>query len=61
MDNRLKALFDFQRFHGNPRLERMIAKAEKLFGSELGDNELALIAAAGETDGRNQEDTADDI
>lgn len=56
MENRLKVLFDFQKFQGNIRLARMAADAEQSLNSELDDEELSFAAAAGETDIRKHED-----
>ena len=52
MGRRLKALFDFQRFAGNLRLERLIAPVEAKYfhdgGTLLGEDELGQVAAAGD-------------
>ncbi len=61
MENKLKALFDFQKFQGNTRLANMIVKAEQSLNSELNDDELSFVAAAGETDIQNKEDKTDAI
>lgn len=53
MENRLKALFDFQKFQSNARLAKMIAEAEQSLNTELDDEGLSFVAAAGETDIRD--------
>lgn len=47
MENKIKALFDFQRFQGNKRLAEMIAEAEQSLNGELSDEELSYVSAAG--------------
>ncbi len=46
-EQRLKSLFDFQKFNRNPRLDRLIEEAESE-AVKLSDDELALVNAAGE-------------
>ena len=48
MEEKLKQLFDFQRFERNPRLERMMAETRERWGTELSDDDLELVNAAGE-------------
>ena len=46
MEKRLRALFDFQRFAGNERLDALIRAAEESdAGTPLDDGELDLNAA----------------
>lgn len=47
MQKTLSALFDFQRFAGNARLEALIAEADQGNG-ELDDDDLTWVNAAGE-------------
>lgn len=49
MENKLKALFDYQRFAGNLRLAALIDKTEQKYVHELSDDELELVSAAGES------------
>lgn len=46
-EEKLKRLFDFQKFEQNQRLAKMINEAES-GAVELSDDELLLISAAGE-------------
>lgn len=48
MEKTLKALFDFQRFLGTPRLAEVIAETENRFGHVLSDDDLERVTAAGE-------------
>lgn len=47
MQKTLSALFDFQRFAGNARLETLIAEGNG-GGGELEDDDLTWVNAAGE-------------
>ena len=47
MENKIKALFEFQRFSGNKRLEAMINDAESRYRNELSDEEVEIVSAAG--------------
>ena len=42
------ALFDYQRFADNARLRRLINDTESRYDSELSDDSLAQISAAGD-------------
>lgn len=44
----LEALFDFQRFWKNARLEELAEETMKRYCLELSDEELAYVSAAGE-------------
>ena len=44
----IKALFEYQRFSQNSRLERLIEETEGRYGCELSDDELELVNAAGD-------------
>ena len=50
MEERLKLLFDFQRFEGNERMKKLISETENRNRKmqALTDEELSLINAAGE-------------
>ena len=48
MEQKLKALFDYQRFEKNERLEKIIAETESRYAQELSDDDLSLVNAAGE-------------
>lgn len=48
MERKLKMLFDFQKYHENERLAKMIAKAEQSLECELDDDALSYVSAAGE-------------
>ncbi len=50
MERKIKQLFDYQRFENNPRLGKLIAETESCCGVELSDEELFMVAAAGEID-----------
>lgn len=47
-ENKLKKLFDYQRFEKNKCLETMIREAESRFTAELSDEVLTMVSAAGE-------------
>ena len=46
MEQKLKSLFDYQKFAGNPRLDAMLAEAEGRCAA-LDDDALGLVSAAG--------------
>ena len=48
MEKKLRELFDYQRFEPNERLSGLIRETENRYGTELSDEELSLVAAAGE-------------
>lgn len=48
MENKLKRLFDYQRFEQNGSLERLIAETENRCARALSDEELSSVSAAGE-------------
>ena len=50
MENKLKKLFDYQRFEQNEHLARLIAETEARQAAEISDEDLAFVAAAGELD-----------
>lgn len=48
MEKKLKKLFDYQRFEKNPRLEALIQETESRYSAEMSDDDLLMVAAAGE-------------
>lgn len=48
MEQMVKRIFDYQRFAPNRRLSAMIEEAENRYRA-LSDNELSMVAAAGDT------------
>lgn len=48
MEQKLKRLFDYQRFQKNSRLEAMLAEAEGRYAGGLTDETLELVSAAGD-------------
>lgn len=48
MEKKLKSLFDYQRFEQNARLNKLISETENRYARELSDDDLAMVAAAGE-------------
>ncbi len=61
MENKLRKLFDYQRFEGNGRLERLISETENRYANTLSDDDLTFVNAAGdltagsEKDGKNND------
>lgn len=47
-EKKLKALFDYQHFENNERLEKLICETESRYAKELSDDDLSLVSAAGE-------------
>ena len=66
MENRLKKLFDFQRFQGNKHMETLISDTESRYEKEpegLLDEELDFVNAAGEmsfVNEKNSKETGED-
>lgn len=54
MEKKLKMMFDFQRFENNAKLSKLIAETETRFKKQLDDDELELIAAAGEAEQKKE-------
>ena len=48
MEEKLKKLFDYQRFERNPQIARFIMEAENRKAVALSDDDLDMVAAAGE-------------
>ena len=49
-EQKLKKLFDYQRFEKNSKLENLIRETENRYYTELSDDDLSFVNAAGETD-----------
>ncbi len=47
MENRLKQLFEYQKFEQNPNLEKVIRETEMRYPEELSEDELEMVSAAG--------------
>jgi len=48
MEQKLKRLFDYQKFQKNPQLEALLSEAEGRYQGSLSDDDLELVSAAGE-------------
>ena len=48
MEQKLKRLFDYQKFNRNPRLEAMLSDVLARYEGDLSDADLELVSAAGE-------------
>ena len=48
MENKLKKLFDYQRFEKNANLERFISETECRYAKRLSDDDLSKVNAARE-------------
>ena len=46
-ENKLKKLFDYQSFENSAALKKIIESTESRYGTELDDDELSAVAAAG--------------
>ena len=57
MEEKLRSLFDFQRFEKNPRLESIISQTAGKQAVELSDEMLLLVNAAGEPEIQNSKAT----
>lgn len=64
MENKLKNMFDYQKFEKNSRLEKLISDTESRYARELTDDDLVMVNAAGEfgmageETGKNEDETA---
>lgn len=52
-ENKLKRLFEYQRFENNTRLAELIGETEGRYAAELDDDELYMVSAAGDIAGEN--------
>ena len=48
MEQKIRMLFDLQRFSGNPRLNSIIGDVESRYAGALSDDDLELVSAAGD-------------
>ena len=48
MENKLIRLFEYQKFEQNERLAKLIAETEARQAAEISDDDLEMVAAAGE-------------
>ena len=48
MENKLKKLFEYQKFEQNERLAKLIAETEARQAAEISDDDLEMVVAAGE-------------
>lgn len=48
MEKKIKKLFDYQRFEKNEKLEKLIRDTENRYATELSDDDLSFVSAAGE-------------
>ncbi|MBQ0125683.1 MAG: hypothetical protein KBS59_05090 [Clostridiales bacterium] len=46
----MKALFEYQKFERNTKLEALIKETENRYEKKLSDEELLMVCAAGDTD-----------
>lgn len=49
MEGKLRGLFEYNRFNGNARLNKLIEETDARYGAELSDNDLRFVNAAGDT------------
>ncbi|MBO4902788.1 MAG: hypothetical protein J5518_08340 [Lachnospiraceae bacterium] len=47
MENKLRELFEFQKFEQNQKLNKVIQDTESRYPQELTEDELEMVAAAG--------------
>lgn len=48
MENKLRKLFEYQRFENNSRLEKLINETESRYAAALSDGDLFMVNAAGD-------------
>ncbi len=48
MDNKLRSIFEYQRFSENSRLAKIISDTESKYSSAISDEYLDFVSAAGE-------------
>lgn len=48
MENKLKMLFEYHKFEKNARLESLIEETHSRYGKALSEEDLEMVAAAGE-------------
>ena len=54
MEQKLKRLFDYQKFARNPRLDAMLSEAEGRYDHAVSDDDLELVSAAGNSQFEDQ-------
>ncbi len=47
MEGKLRGLFEYNRFSGNARLNKLIEETDARYGTELSDSDLYFVNAAG--------------
>ncbi len=47
MENKLKSMFEYQRFENNERLNKLIQETESRYGAALSEEDLFFVNAAG--------------
>ena len=47
MENKMRKLFEYQRFENNARLAKLIEETESRYATALSDDDLDIVAAAG--------------
>ena len=61
MEQKLKQLFDYQKFHHNSRLDAMLAAAEARYEHALSDADLEWVNAAGAAEDLHWRDSGMDV
>ena len=56
MENKLKKMFEYQRFENNSRLAKLISETESRYGAEISDDDLFMVNAAGDIDITDKKD-----
>lgn len=56
MENKIKNMFEYQRFSGNSKLASLIADTEARFDAALSDDDLEFVSAAGMPEMNEDED-----
>lgn len=54
MENKLKKLFEYQKFEKSAKLDALIEEVHSRYGEALSDDDLELVAAAGEINGQDK-------
>lgn len=57
---KLKALFDYQRFEDNKKLQALIDETETRYAYALSDDDLEWVNAAGEIENKDKKHDDDD-
>ena len=60
MENKIKNMFEYQRFSRNSKLADLIADTESRFNAALSDDDLELVSAAGMPE-LNEDDDKDTL